>query len=237
MPIRHTPPTRRCAAGARHIEVFGRPWQREAVWCRCWPSPGERALERAETLTGKWAGGLGPAASAPEASVAQEIARIEHAILQGAIRVLDEFGGLQAALKRSVELKKRHGKGSRKAMIDGYITWRSARLAEADFERWQGAFGADREAHNDMGVRVHQKGFFKVHGGFSLSCWLPCGSVPAAAPAASDPGISEVDCSGPPSLRPSCGRGAEQVFTRPAPPFGGSLPSEVSLREGSQGDE
>ena len=66
----------------------------------------ERVLKRAETVLKNWAGGSGPVASAPDPSAAREIARIEQAILQGAIRVLDEFGGLQAALKRSVELKK-----------------------------------------------------------------------------------------------------------------------------------
>ena len=34
------------------------------------------------------------------------MARIEKAVLQGAARILDEFGRLQAALERSIELKK-----------------------------------------------------------------------------------------------------------------------------------
>ena len=89
---------------------------------------GERTLERAETVLKNWAGGSGPVASAPDPSAAQEIARIEQAILQGAIRVLNEFGGLQAAMKRSVELKKLNRQRSGRKIIDTGFTWRTARL-------------------------------------------------------------------------------------------------------------
>ena len=51
-----------------------------------------------------WAEASGPAE--PDAGIREEIDRIERAILQGAIQILEEFGCLQAALKRSVALEK-----------------------------------------------------------------------------------------------------------------------------------
>lgn len=41
-----------------------------------------------------------------DAEMREEVARIERAILQGAVGGLEEFGGLQAAMKRSVALTK-----------------------------------------------------------------------------------------------------------------------------------
>ena len=61
----------------------------------------EEALERARTILDNW---VSP--SEPDAETSEEIARIERAILHGAVRILDEFGGLKAALKRSIALKK-----------------------------------------------------------------------------------------------------------------------------------
>ena len=94
---------------------------------------GERALERAETVLKNWAGGSGHLAGAPDPSAAQEIARIEQAILQGAIRVLNEFGGLQAALKRSVALKKLNRQRGGRKIIDSGFTWRTLRLLGSHF--------------------------------------------------------------------------------------------------------
>ena len=51
-----------------------------------------------------WAEASGP--GEPDAGTREELARIERAILQGAVQILEEFGGLQAALKRSVALEK-----------------------------------------------------------------------------------------------------------------------------------
>ena len=94
---------------------------------------GERALKRAGTVIENWAGGSGPLASAPDPSVAREIARSEQAILQGATRVLNEFVGLQAALKRSVKLKKLNRQRGGRKIIDGGSTWRTAQLLESHF--------------------------------------------------------------------------------------------------------
>ena len=62
-----------------------------------------------------------------------EIARIEQAILQGAVRILDEFGGLQAALKRSIALKKQSRCQGRRRLIHSGTNWQTARLSEAYF--------------------------------------------------------------------------------------------------------
>ncbi len=68
-----------------------------------------------------------PRESIAEAS--QEITRIEQAILEGAVRIPDEFGGLQAALKRSIALKKQ----ARRGLMHRGNTWQSSRLSEAHF--------------------------------------------------------------------------------------------------------
>ena len=51
------------------------------------------------------AGGSGSVACTRDPSAAREIIGIEQATLEGDWSVLDEYGGLQAALKRSDELK------------------------------------------------------------------------------------------------------------------------------------
>lgn len=89
-----------------------------------------QALGRAERVLGRWAG---IAASISDPLAGREIARIEQAILKGNVRVLDEYGDLQGALKRIGELKKRARKGSRKTIIEGLSTWRSRRLSRRGF--------------------------------------------------------------------------------------------------------
>ena len=58
----------------------------------------DEELDRAEAVPRRW--------GKPDAGIREELARIERAILQGAVTVLQEFGGLQAALKCSVALEK-----------------------------------------------------------------------------------------------------------------------------------
>ena len=86
-----------------------------------------RELERARGVIGGWAE---PARSGePAPGPAEELARIERAIVEGAVDVLEEFGGLQAALKRSIELEaqaRRHEAG--RASIHRASAWRTARL-------------------------------------------------------------------------------------------------------------
>ena len=59
---------------------------------------------------------------------------LEQAILQGAVgRILDEFGGLQAVLKRSIALKKQSCPQGRRRLIHSGTTWKTERLSEALF--------------------------------------------------------------------------------------------------------
>ena len=78
-----------------------------------------------------WAEASGPGES--DAEIREELARIERAILQGAVQILKEFGGLQAALKRSVALEKQaRGQAGRRAIHRG-IAWQTVRLAGARY--------------------------------------------------------------------------------------------------------
>ena len=59
----------------------------------------------------------------------KEIARIEQTILQCAVgRILDEFGGLQDTLKRSVALKKQARRQAGRGLIHRGCTWKTERL-------------------------------------------------------------------------------------------------------------
>ncbi len=89
-----------------------------------------RESERADRVTGRWVGES--RSDRPDDSVT-ELARIERAIIEGAVDVLDEFGGLQAAMKRSVELEKRVRQGGRQGSVDRAVTWRTERLAGARY--------------------------------------------------------------------------------------------------------
>ena len=64
----------------------------------------EEEFAQAEAVLRGWGKPSGRAK--PDAEVLQEVARIERAILQGTVTVLEESGRLQAATKRSVALEK-----------------------------------------------------------------------------------------------------------------------------------
>ncbi len=61
----------------------------------------------------------------------RDLARIEQAILGGDVRTLDEYGGLQAALKRAVALEKRARRRAGRGLTERVKTWSSDRLAGA----------------------------------------------------------------------------------------------------------
>lgn len=66
----------------------------------------------------------------------RELARIEQAIIGGDVRVLDEYGGLQAAMKRGVALEKRGRRRAGRGLTERVATWRTVRLAGARFS-WE----------------------------------------------------------------------------------------------------
>ena len=90
-----------------------------------------RETERARRVTRGWTEVSGPAE--PDAEIREEVARIERAILKGAVQILAEFGGLQAAMKRSVALEKQVRRQPRPASIHRARTWRTVRLAGARY--------------------------------------------------------------------------------------------------------
>ncbi len=85
-----------------------------------------RETDRAGKVVRHWTEASGPAE--PDPTVARELARIERAIIEGAVEVLDGYGGLQAAMHRSVALQKEARRQSRRAMIHRASAWRTVRL-------------------------------------------------------------------------------------------------------------
>ena len=89
-------------------------------------------LRRARTILGKCAGRhmvSDPSAVPASNGVARrEIARIEQAILRRDRTVVEEYGSLQACLKRIVALKDIDQSSGPEALINGVTTWRSTRL-------------------------------------------------------------------------------------------------------------
>ncbi len=88
-------------------------------------------MERARQVMRGWARPSGHAEPAPE--VREELDRIERAILDGAVEILDEYGGLQAAMKRSVALEKQARRQPARVLIRRGCTWRAERLAGARY--------------------------------------------------------------------------------------------------------
>ena len=87
----------------------------------------------AREIEGPRAGNFGRGGSIDDPLAGREIARIEQAILKGNIRVLEEYGDLQGALKRIVALKKQaHKQGGRRLIYRG-STWKTEHLSEVLF--------------------------------------------------------------------------------------------------------
>ena len=84
-------------------------------------------------MLGHWADNFDLAAREDDPLAGEEFARIEQAILTGDIPVLEEYGGVQAALKRTVELEQLTRKRSNKTMIKAFATWDSIRIAGGGF--------------------------------------------------------------------------------------------------------
>ena len=84
----------------------------------------------------RWPGRCSPVVSGQvSASCAQdstgirEYEKIQWAVVEGDSKVLDAYGGVQAALRRAVELERMAEDGSRRVVIGGFTTWQSRRLA------------------------------------------------------------------------------------------------------------
>ena len=85
-----------------------------------------RQVERARKVMRYWTEASGTAD--PDPMVARELARIERAIIEGAVEILDEYGGLQAAMQKSVALEKEALRQPRRATIHRASAWRTVRL-------------------------------------------------------------------------------------------------------------
>ena len=85
-----------------------------------------RQTRRARKVMRYWTEASGTAE--PDPMVAIELARIERAIIEGSVEVLDEYGGLQAAMQKSVALEKEARQGRRVATIHRASAWRTDRL-------------------------------------------------------------------------------------------------------------
>ena len=89
-------------------------------------------LRRAGTILGKCVrrnvASDPSAVPASNGAARREIARIEQAILRRDRAVVEEYGNLQACLKRIVALKDIVQSSGPEALINGVTTWRSARL-------------------------------------------------------------------------------------------------------------
>ena len=91
----------------------------------------DEELDRTEAVLGSW--GQPSGRRTPDAGIHEELARIERAILQGTVQVLEEFGGLQAAMKRSVALEKQVRRQPAPGLVRRASTWQSVRLSGARF--------------------------------------------------------------------------------------------------------
>ena len=91
----------------------------------------DEELDRAEAVLRRWVKSAGHAE--PDAGIREELARIERAILQGTVPVLEEYGGLQAAMKRSVALEKQVGPQPAPRCVRHAGTWQTVRLSGARF--------------------------------------------------------------------------------------------------------
>ena len=116
--------------GAAHRELWKALWDRgcgiEVVAIVRTPEEDSRA----ETVLANWT--RDPHPSEFDAEVGCEIDRIDQAIIKGDVRVLMEYGGLQAAMKRSVALTKRARRQAGRGLMQRTDTWRTVRLGGRD---------------------------------------------------------------------------------------------------------
>ena len=117
--------------GAKHGDLWKALWDlglkiEVVAVARRWKEHG-----RASRVLTSWA--RYPRPSEVDEETRRELARIEQAIIGGDVRVLDEYGGLQAALKRAVALEKRPRRRAGRGLTERVDTWMTVRLAGARF--------------------------------------------------------------------------------------------------------
>ena len=117
--------------GAAHRELWKALWDRgcgiEVVAIVRTPEEDSRA----ENVLANWA--RDPRPSEFDHGIGREIDLIGQAIIKGDVPVLMEYGGLQAAMKRSVALTKRARRQAGRGLMQRTDTWRTVRLAGARF--------------------------------------------------------------------------------------------------------
>ena len=91
----------------------------------------DKEFDRAQAILQRRVRAAGPSEASDD--VRAELARIERAILRGTVPVLEEYGGLQAALKRSIALEKQARSQPRWGSIQRGSTWKSVCLSRARF--------------------------------------------------------------------------------------------------------
>lgn len=120
--------------GAAHGELWKALWDRG---CRIEVVAVSRTLDeasRARTVLANWA--RHPRPSEIDEETGRDIDRIHQAILKGDVRVLQEYGGLQAAMKRSTALQKQARRRAGRGLMHRTETWRTSRLAGTRFRWW-----------------------------------------------------------------------------------------------------
>ena len=166
-------------------------------------------LNRAGTVLDNWA--REPRPSGFDAEVSPEIARIEEAILQGKVQILEEFCGLQGAMKRSVALTKRARMQAGPGVDPPHhhMADRSAR-GRAVFD--EKPTRQDYDVHDTSGVDA-QISPVAIHTGMVCYPLWPL----AVAHGVARPSVPN---GAAPTRRGGPGTGAVRVFTRPPPPPG-----------------
>ncbi|MCY3808237.1 MAG: hypothetical protein OXG58_02175, partial [Gemmatimonadetes bacterium] len=89
---------------------------------------------RTRTVLANWS--RYPRPSEIDEETRRELARIEEAILGGDVRVLDEYDGLQAAMKHANALGRRARRRAGRGLTERADTWRTDRLSGARFQ-WE----------------------------------------------------------------------------------------------------
>ena len=120
--------------GAKHGDLWKALWDlglkiEVVAVIRRWKEYG-----RTSTVLANWS--RYPRPSEIDEETRRDLARIEQAILGGDVQTLDEYGGLQAAMKRANALEKRARRRAGRGLTERADTWMTDRLSGARFH-WE----------------------------------------------------------------------------------------------------